>query len=104
MHKIIVLYPHPDDEAAFEEYYLEKHLPLTRHMHGVSKMELTKFVPTPSGIQPEYYRMAELYFASEAQMVETMGTPEGQQVIDDLYNFAPKGVTFMMGKIKQDEE
>ncbi|WP_207494168.1 EthD family reductase [Aridibaculum aurantiacum] len=99
MHKITVLYNHPGDEAAFEDYYENKHLPMARHMPGVSKVELTKFVPTPGGDQPEFYRMAELYFSSEEQMIETMGSPEGQAVIDDIHNLSEAGVKVVIGKV-----
>jgi uncharacterized protein (TIGR02118 family) len=100
MHKVTVLYHHPEDVDAFEEYFLGHHLPLAKNMPGVSKIEHTKFVATPGGDEPEFHRMAELYFSSEAQMIETMGAPEGQATIDDLVNFATNGVKVLIGKVE----
>lgn len=97
MHKITVLYGHPTDTAAFEEYYKNKHLPLAATMEGVAKLELTKLLGTPDGQQAAYYRMAELYFSSPEQMQETMSSPEGQATVDDLSNFATGGVDVIMG-------
>lgn len=97
MLKLTVLYGHPKNAEAFENYYKEKHLPLAATMEGLSKMELTKFLGTPDGQKAEYYRMAELYFTSPEQMQETMSSPEGQATTDDLSNFATGGVTVILG-------
>ena len=99
MHKITILYHHPEDPEAFENYYENYHLPLAQNMPGVSRIDFTKFVTTPSGHKPDFYRMAELYFASEAQMIETMGTPEGQATIDDLNNFTGGPVKVLIGTV-----
>lgn len=99
MHKITVLYHHPHDTAAFEKYYNETHLPMAKQMAGISKVELTKFVRTPTGEEPEFYRMAELFFISEEQMVETMASPEGQDVINDTHNFATNGMKVLIGQV-----
>ena len=36
MHKLVVLYPHPADPAAFESYYRTTHLPLASRLPGNS--------------------------------------------------------------------
>lgn len=43
MFKVTMLYGHPDDARAFEEYYTETHLPLAAMMEGIAKLELTQF-------------------------------------------------------------
>lgn len=102
MLKLTVLYGHPKDAEAFENYYSEKHLPLAATMEGVAKMELTKFMGTPDGQKADYYRMAELYFTSPEQMQETMSSPEGQATTDDLSNFATGGVNVIVGIVDND--
>jgi uncharacterized protein (TIGR02118 family) len=97
MYKLTVLYEHPDKPEHFEEYYKDKHIPLAQQMEGVSDIELTKFEPASTGGKPAYYRMAEIYFVSREAMVETMGSPKGQEVIDDLLNFATGGVKVLLG-------
>lgn len=67
---------------------------------GISKAEYTKFLPNTDGSAPAYYRMAELYFADPSQMQETMGSPEGLAMVDDLINFATGGVTVIVGVVE----
>ncbi len=100
MVKLIVLYGHPEDVAAFETYYSEKHLPIASKIQGVSRVELTKFIGTPDGGKPSQYRMAELYFDSIEELQKQMGSPEGQAAVNDIPNFATGGVDVMIGDVQ----
>lgn len=97
MIKITVLYAHPASPESFEKYYAETHIPLVTKTKGIEKSELTKFLPNTDGSAPAYYRMAELYFNDAAGMQETMSSPEGKAMADDLSNFATGGVTIIFG-------
>ena len=99
MIKMTVLYGHPADPAAFENYYVDTHTPLALTMKGVSRMELTKFLKTPDGADAAFYRMAELYFTGVAEMQKAMDSPEGKATGADLANFATGGVTFLVGAV-----
>ncbi|MFD2272605.1 EthD family reductase [Undibacterium arcticum] len=35
MHKLLVLYPHPDDPQSFLDYYQKYHLPLASRLPGL---------------------------------------------------------------------
>jgi len=100
MFKVTLLYGHPTDSEAFEQYYTETHLPLASKMKGVDKLELTRFLPSADGNKPEYYRMAELFFADEQQFQSTLNSAEGQAAITDLQNFADGGVTMLSGIVE----
>ncbi len=100
MLKATILYGHPTDPAAFEKYYLEKHLPVAAKMIGVDKLELTKFISAPDGSKSAYYRMAELHFPDQAGLQQTMSSPEGQAAVADLSNFATGGVTVIIGAVE----
>jgi uncharacterized protein (TIGR02118 family) len=100
MIKVTLLYAHPQDSEKFERYYAERHLPLAAKMQGLARLELTRFGPGPGGSKPAYYRMAELYFTSEAQMQTTLGSPEGKAAVADLPNFATGGVTMLTGVVE----
>ena len=100
MMKVTVLYNHPTNPDEFEKYYSSSHLPLAAKVKGVDRLELTKFVAGPDGGKPAYYRMAELYFTNQAQMDETLGSPEGQAVVADLQKFATGGVSMMIGSVE----
>jgi len=99
MMKVTVLYGHPRSTDEFEKYYESTHLPLAGKMGGVDRLELTKFVSAPDGGKPAYYRMAELYFATQAQMEQSLGSNEGQATVADLEKFATGGVTVLVGSV-----
>jgi uncharacterized protein (TIGR02118 family) len=99
MMKLTVLYGHPKSAEAFEKYYAGTHLPLAAQMKGLARAEFTKFVGAPAGGQPAFYRMAELYFADQAQMDVTLASPEGKATVDDLPKFATGGVTVVVGSV-----
>jgi uncharacterized protein (TIGR02118 family) len=100
MMKVTVLYAHPANAGEFERYYSTTHLPLAAKMQGVARLELTKFSSAPDGGKPAFYRMAELYFATETQMQSTLGSPEGQAAVADIGKFATGGATVVIGTVQ----
>ena len=100
MIKATVLYGHPKDDDVFEKYYAETHLTLVSKTSGVAKAEYTKFLPNPDGAAPAYYRMAELYFESPAEMQQALNSTEGKAMAADLSNFATGGVTIIFGSVE----
>ena len=100
MVKLTVLYGHPKDPAAFERYYAETHLPLAAKMTGHTRIEVSKVVGAPGGGQPAFYRMANVYFDSPAQLDATMGSPAGKAVAEDLPKFATGGVTLFVSEMQ----
>ena len=100
MMKVTVIYGHPSSAEEFEKYYAGTHLPLAAKMKGVMRLELTKFLSAPDGSAPASYRMAEVYFSTQAQMQQTLQSPEGQATVADLAKFATGGVTVMIGSVE----
>ena len=96
MFKVTVLYNHPVNPADFEGYYAETHIPIAMRIPGVTRWEMTKFMPTPDG-EPEYYRMAEAWFGSGEDMERALRSAEGQAAVQDLGNFATGGATLLIG-------
>lgn len=101
MIKLTVLYGHPTDIEAFETYYANTHLPKASKMKGQLKIELTKFMGSPDGSKPAYYRMAEFWFSNSEAIQATMSSPEGQATAADLDNFATGGATFLIGTVEE---
>jgi len=64
-------------------------------------LELTKFEAGPDGERPPYYRMAELYFETQADFEQAVGSPEGRAAVADLSNFATGGVTVLIGAVQE---
>lgn len=91
MFKLLVLYRHPEDEAAFERHYAEKHLPLARKIPGMRRLETSKTV-TDDGARPVYYRSASLYFDSLEDLNAGLSSPEGQASGADAASIATGGM------------
>jgi uncharacterized protein (TIGR02118 family) len=100
MIKLTVLYGHPTDAQAFEEHYENTHLPLAATLTGVARLELTRFVAGPDGGKPGFYRMAEVYFQSQAQMEQTLGSAAGKATVADILGFATGGATMIVGTVE----
>ena len=100
MMKVTVLYGRPTSAEEFEKYYGGTHLPLAAKMEGVERIEFTKFVSGPDGAKPAFYRMAELYFTTKAQMEQSLKSPEGQATVADIPKFATGGVTIVIGSVE----
>ena len=78
--KIVVLYPRPNDMEAFERAYAEEHLPIARE--GIAfgqRLVLSKSLGAPAG-EPEFHRMAEIYFDSMETLQRSLATPSTQEV------------------------
>ncbi|MYS82883.1 EthD family reductase [Embleya scabrispora] len=95
MYKLTVLYGRPEDPAAFDTYYWEKHLPLARTMPGLTGWTIGKCEPDPSGAQPPYYLVVGLYAPTRAGIEATLDSPQGRATVADLANFATGGATFL---------
>jgi uncharacterized protein (TIGR02118 family) len=100
MIKLTVLYGHPKQPDVFEEYYLNKHLPLAANMKGIEKVEYTKFLRGPDGTSPSHYRMAEFWVEGPEALATVMNSPEGMATSADLANFATGGVIFLVGEVE----
>jgi uncharacterized protein (TIGR02118 family) len=96
---VTVLYDEPRDTAAFERYYRTTHIPLVSANQdeiGFTRADLTKFVSTPDGKKPTFYRQAELYFNSMDDVKKGVATAGFKKIADDLGNFATGGFTGMV--------
>jgi uncharacterized protein (TIGR02118 family) len=94
--KVLVLYTPPADPAAFDRHYTEVHIPIARKIPGsVSFVTNAGPITTPGGPAP-YYRVAELAFASAADLQAALRSQEFGAAAADLENFAGAGATILM--------
>jgi uncharacterized protein (TIGR02118 family) len=98
MVKLIVLYGHPTDPAAFERYYEKTHVPLVRQIPNLRNFVAGKVLGTPTGERAPYYWLAELSFDSVEQLRASSGSEQGRSTADDLANFATGGVTLFIAE------
>ncbi|MFZ0787554.1 MAG: EthD family reductase [Candidatus Acidiferrales bacterium] len=94
MHRVLALYPRPEDPAHFKRYYVEKHLPLAAQMPGLLSSRHS-FAIEGVGSPSPYFCIWEGQFASEAAMAKATESEIGQKVAADVANYATGGVTIL---------
>ena len=99
MVKLLVLYGHPEDPAAFDKYYHEVHIPIAQKMKGLKKWTIGKVLGTPGGDPAPYYLIAELFMETRADFDELLASPEGRAAVADVPKFATGGVTFLYQEV-----
>jgi uncharacterized protein (TIGR02118 family) len=89
--KLVVLYTQPDDPEAFDQHYLQAHVPLVHAIPGLERAETGRFVTALDGGEKTYYRTASLYFADSATMQAGFGSDAGKATAADYQAIAPPG-------------
>jgi uncharacterized protein (TIGR02118 family) len=89
--KVIVIYPRPQDEQAFESAYLEQHVPLVEQkLKGITRLVLTKVNGSPNG-KVAAYRIAEVYFSSMDDLTKVIESDAGKEVIAHAQSISTGG-------------
>ena len=100
MIQLTALYGHPQDPAAFDEYYQNTHSPLATKIPGLKGYIANK----PTAINPQektpHYLIAELYFDSMEALQAGLQSSEGQAAAGDTQNFATGGVSLVIGEVQ----
>lgn len=94
MYEITVVYNHPSDPDAFDDYYWNTHVPLARKIPGLQNASFVK-CDTLDGSAPSHYGIARLAFASKEQALAGLGSPDGQATSADVANFASGGAMLL---------
>ncbi len=98
--RLVALYGHPTDTAAFDQYYTATHIPLAKKIPGLRAYAVSHGgLGAPDGKAP-YYLVAELTFDSVAALEAGLGAPEGAAAAADTGNFASGGVTLFWYEVK----
>ena len=74
--KLVVLYPHPVDPAAFERAYHAQHMPLMRRF--IQPPERTPTYRVVSRPNIPFYRMAEVHFATQHELTAFFTSSDGE--------------------------
>ena len=96
MAKLVVLYKTPADAAAFDAYYVDRHIPIAKSMPGLDRYEISDGpISGPNGPSP-YHLIATLIFESMNGLQQALGSAEGRAAAADLANFAQAGVEMLI--------
>ena len=94
MHKMIVLYPEPEDRAAFVSHYESTHLPLVQQLPGLLDWRYSVEVDAAGGRSP-YFAVFEADFADAEAMRAALASPEGAAVGADVPHYATGGAVVL---------
>ena len=97
--KLVVLYTHPDDAEVFDRHYLDIHMPLVGQVPGLLRAEAGQVVTALDGGEHTYYRITELYFASQAALGAAFSSAEGKATAADYQKIAPPGSRMLVANL-----
>jgi uncharacterized protein (TIGR02118 family) len=98
MHKLTVLYPSSNDPKRFREYYETVHIPLTRKMPGLLRLNYS-FGLAAQGEASAPFCMFEAWFESGEAMEQATISDAGQAVLADVARFADGPPTVFHGPV-----
>jgi uncharacterized protein (TIGR02118 family) len=94
VHRLLVIYPKPADPAHFLDHYASRHVPLARTLPSLLACRWVQpQVLGPGEGTP--FVLFEADFASEAAMLQTLGSPVGRELAGDVTRYSPAGATLM---------
>ncbi len=91
MHCLTVLYPKPDDPAAFKAYYVATHVPLAATLPGLLRHHYA--FPEQLGPEEAPFCIFQAFFADAGAMGAALGSEIGRKVAADVPNYSSKGAT-----------
>jgi uncharacterized protein (TIGR02118 family) len=95
MHRLLVLYPMPQDPQAFRDYYESTHLPLAATMPGLRGYRYGFDAAVPGGGDAPYFCAFEGDFDDAAALDAALASPEGQAIGADVPNYATGGAVML---------
>ena len=94
--KIVVIYPRPQDEAAFERAYKDEHIPMAEQkLKGMSRFVATKVLSSPQG-RVTAYRIAEAHFSSMDDLNKALESDGGKEVVEHATKISTGGPPILL--------
>ncbi len=89
--KVVVIYPRPADEAAFEKEYRDVHMPMVESkLKGITRFVATRVLHSPQG-KVSAYRLAEVHFSSMDDLNKSIESEGGKQVVEHATKMSTGG-------------
>ena len=95
--KLVMIYPRPLDEEAFEKAYRSEHRPMveSKFQGGLTRYVATKVVNSPQG-KVAAYRLAEMHFTSMADLNKCLESEAGKQVLEHAAKLSTGGTPIVL--------
>jgi uncharacterized protein (TIGR02118 family) len=89
--KVVVIYPRPQDEEAFEREYKNVHLPMLEDkLKGISRVVASRVLTSPQG-EARTYRIAELHFGSREALDRCLQSEGAAAVLEHATEISTGG-------------
>jgi uncharacterized protein (TIGR02118 family) len=89
VYDVLALYTRPADPAAFDDHYVNVHVPLVQALPLIHEFAWGKVASEDSDAP---YLVARMTYRSAADAEASLSGPEGQAAVADLQRFAHAGV------------
>ncbi len=96
MARLVVLYKTPKDAAAFDKYYVEKHIPIAKKIPGLRKYDVSQGAVGSPGGASGVHLVATLHFDDLAAIQNAFASQEGQMAAADVQIFATGGADMLI--------
>src|SRR6185312_1695332 len=96
MARLVVLYGAPQDAAAFDAHYFERHVPLAKTIPGLRHYDVSRGPVGAAGGPAPYHLVATLTFDSVDAIQTAFASPEGQAAAADVQSFATGGADMLI--------
>ena len=101
MARVMVMYKTPQDAAAFDRHFFEKHVPIAKKVPGLRKLEVNQGAVTTLTGGTNYHLVAIIEFDNAAAIQNALASAEGQAGVADVQTFATGGVDIFMFDSRQ---
>jgi uncharacterized protein (TIGR02118 family) len=89
--KLVLIFPRPRDEAAFEQVYRDVHMPMIEQkLKGLHRFVATKIVSSPQG-QTRTYRISEVHFSDLQTLKTSIESDPGKEVMEHAKTISTGG-------------
>lgn len=97
MYTVTVLYPQPADQAAFDSYHNEVHVPIAARMRGLVGWT-AHWIEDRDGIPAPFHMIVQLSAPTKELLQQVLDSTEGLAAAADVPNFATGGAVFLFGE------
>ncbi|MBH3470578.1 EthD family reductase [Pseudomonas putida] len=89
MKRVVVVYELPENPAEFERHYRDVHIPLVKKMPNLVAIEAS--ISGSTSAAQDWHTVAIMTFRTQAELDESLASPEGIAAVEDVSRFATGG-------------
>lgn len=94
--KVVVIYPRPTDEEAFEKEFRDVHMPMVEDkLKGMTRFVATKVLRSPQG-KVAAYRLSEIHFSNLDDLNRVIDSDGGKQVVEHANKISTGGTPLIL--------